>query len=81
MHGVVIPEKLSDLEQAIETERRAIREKLQGRRVLDFLNRPQATDPWAQAILELLADLITGTYFSTPVHPLFVLKSVNTSLE
>ncbi len=81
LSGIVFPQNDHDIRQAIEDRHREIRDELQGKRILDLVNLPHATDSWAQATLELLAELIANSYFSSPVFPLVVFKLVDISLK
>jgi predicted ATPase/signal transduction histidine kinase/tRNA A-37 threonylcarbamoyl transferase component Bud32 len=78
--GINIPERpsTSDIEQILlETQSKWI-----NKNILDLINLPYMSDPWALAVMRLLVNAITTTYGNRPdLFSLIVAKQVNLSIE
>jgi PAS domain S-box-containing protein len=82
LFGVSFPDSREDVRVATAAEQRSMTINLAGRRIIDLVSAPVATDPTIKAIIGLLADSLTSVYTArSSLLPLVVLRALNLSLQ
>ncbi|MEJ2626922.1 MAG: hypothetical protein P8Z80_21250 [Pseudolabrys sp.] len=82
LFGVEIPPDDATLERETQAAATAVKVNLQGREIAELADAPEATDPRAKAVIDLLSGVAPTTYASSrpQLFPLLILKLVNYSL-
>ncbi len=83
LFGLEIPESGEAIGSMIQAEAKAAAENLQGRKIEELADAPEAADPQAIAIINLLSKMAPSAYIGSrpQLFPLIVLKLVNYSLK
>ncbi|MFZ2163280.1 MAG: AAA family ATPase [Sideroxyarcus sp.] len=83
LFGEEIPEDDEALNRAIEAEAAAVKENLRGRAIDKLAEAPEATDPQAKAMIDILTGMGGPVYIGSrpQLYPLLALMSVNQVLK
>ena len=83
LFGEEIPEGGEALGQAIQAEAAAAAANLQGRKIEDLADAPEAADPRIKAVIGLLSNMTPVAYIGSrpQLYPLIALKAVNYGLK
>ena len=83
LFGEEIPEGGEALGQSIQAEAAAAAANLQGRKIEDLADAPEATDPRIKALIGLLSNMTPVAYIGSrpQLYPLIALKAVNYGLK
>ncbi len=83
LFGEEIPQDGEALGLAIQEEAAAVRANLEGRKIEELADAPEATDPRVAATINLLSNMAPVAYIGgrAQLYPLIVLKAVNYGLK